>query len=228
MHHGPDDDLSAALRQLVGLESNGPFVAHAETLLVEGEPHRMVGAPRSLLHILDDMGLDRQFSSCMGYHDASQCRPHFEAQEEAWRGPDNNFSSFTGVKRPRSDRDVAIAVGGNIDADNNLTNAAGATQYQGYPAIDMAKDDPDVIRATKALLKDDLAATELTQALALIDKKKVTMDNGKSAFRYQSPVGSSLYIPQARRTSRVSDARGFVVAKTKRSADKIYVADVYA
>ena len=131
------------------------------------------------------------------------------------------------MKRPRSDYDVAVAVGGTIDTDKNLTNAAGATQYQGYPAVTIARDDPDVIRATRELVKEYLAATELTRALALIGKEKVTMDNGQAAMRYQTPVSSSLYIPHARQTSRVTNAKGFVVTRTKRFPDKIYVADIY-
>lgn len=221
-----DEDLVATLeRLLLGREPGGPFVAQAKTYLVEAEPYKLLGAPAALLAILDEMGLDRRFSNCMAYHEASQCRSHFESQEAKWRG--NNFNSFTGVKRPRSDHDVAIAVGGDIDTNSNLVHAAGATQYQNFPAVSLDKLDPDVTRAVSLLLGDNLSSAEGTQSMAVIDKRDVTIENSERATRYETPVSSSVYIPHARRTSRVNNAVGLLAANSKSAPNKIYIADVY-
>lgn len=223
---GPDEDLATTLEGLLlNRQPGGPFVAHAKNYLVEAEPYKLLGAPAALLGILDDMGLDRRFSSCMAYHEASQCRPHFETQEAKWRG--SNFNSFTGVKRPRSDNDVAIAVGGDIDTSSNLVHAAGATQYRSFPAVPLDKLDPDITRAVKLLLNDSLSGLEGTQALAVIDKRNVTIDNSEHATRYETPVSSSVYIPHARRTSRVNNAVGLLAANSKKVPNKIYIADIY-
>jgi len=223
---GPEEDLAATLeRLLLGRELGGPFVAQAKTYLVEAEPYKLLGTPAALLGILDDLELDRRFSNCMAYHEASQCRAHFESQEAKWRR--TSFNSFTGVKRPRSDHDVAIAVAGDIDTNSNLVQAAGATQYQNFPAVSLDKIDPDITRAVKLLLSDNLSGTEGTQALAVIDKRDVAIDDSERATRYETPVGSSVYIPHARRTSRVNNAVGLLAANTKRTPNKIYVADVY-
>jgi len=218
------DDLETTLAALLRNEApRGPFIANAKTILVEADPYKLLGAPAALLRTLDEMGLERRFSTCMPYSEAAQCRPHFEAQERKWR--DNlNFTSFTGVKRPRSDSDVAIAVGGNIDSDSNLVSAAGATQYQDFPAISLDNVDPDVGRAVEILLKGKLSGAETTQALALINKEAVDMN----AMRYETPVSSSVYIPHPRRTSRVRNARGLIAANTKADPERIYISDAYA
>ena len=222
------DDLETTLAALLLNEApRGPFIANAKTILIEADPYKLLGAPAALLRIFDEMGLERRFSSCMGYHEAAQCRPHFESQETNWR--DNlNFTHFTGVKRPGSDKDVAVAVGGNIDSDSNLVRAAGATQYQDFPAIALEKDDPDVGRAVEILLSGKLSGAESTQALALINKKEVDMGGGQTAMRYETPVNSSVYIPHARRTARVRNARGMIAANTKSDPERIYISDVYA
>ena len=222
-----NEDLVTTLeRLLLDRQPGGSFVAHARTDLIEAEPYKLVGAPAALLGMLDDMGLDRRFSSCMAYHEASQCRLNFETEEAKWRG--TNFNSFTGVKRPRADHDVAIAVGGNIDTSSNLVNAAGATQYQNLPAVSLDKLDPDVTRAVKLLLSDNLSSSEGIQALAVTDKRSVTIDHNERATRYETPVSSSVYIPHARRTSRVNNAVGLLAANSKQVPNRIYIADVYA
>lgn len=223
------DDLETTLAALLLNERpRGPFIANAKTIITEGNPYKLRGAPSALLRIMDRMGLDRQFSNCMGYSEASQCRPHFKSREDLWRGNSYNFTSFTDVKRPRFDNDVAFAIGGNIDSESNLLRAAGAIQYKDDAAVTLEDVDPDIDIAKDILLTGKVSGAEATQALAFTSKERVDMPGGETAIRYETPVTSSVYIPHARRTSRVRNAVGLLAANTKRDPERIYIADVYA
>jgi hypothetical protein len=223
---GPDEDLAATLhRLLLGQGAGGAFVAQADTYVTEGPPQQLLDAPSALLNMLDRFGLEKSFSERVSYLDASQCEPHFKRQEETWR--QHGFDAFTDVKRPLADNHVAIAVGGNIDSNHNLTTAAGATQYQAHPAVPLVNHDPGVVGAAWWLLHKNSSEKELAQRLAVIEKHNVAMDDGQTATRYETPVSASVYIPRPRRNSRVSNAVGIVAANHKSDPSNIYFADLY-
>jgi hypothetical protein len=225
---GPDEDLSVTIhRLLLGPRAGGPFVAYADANITLGEPQRLLSAPSALLKMLDSLGFNRYFSDRVGYEDAAQCRDNFEAQVTEWRSPRYGFSSFTDVKRSASDEDVAVAVGGNIDSNNNLTQAAGSTQYQGLPAVALVKNDPIVAVATKWLLEKNLSGKELAQALAVTRKSEVAMDGDEKAMRYETPVTASVYIPRPPQQSRVENAVGVLAAHLKKAPNNVYVAEMY-
>lgn len=224
---GADDDLADTIhRLLLGEGAGGPFVARAETSMIEGTPQPLLETPTALLKMLDEHGFGRSFSSRVNNAQADQCEGEFEAREDSWRG--KGFDAFTKVHRSRVDNDVALGVGGNIDANSNLVKAAGATQYQDKPAVDLVGADPALAIAAKWLLDENLSGREVAQALTLTEKRNVTMENGRVSTRYETPVSASVYIPQPRRSSRVSNAVGVVAASLKREPNRIYFADLFA
>lgn len=221
------DDLEATLRRLLlGRSTGGEFVAHADTRIIEGTPQQLLDAPSALLKTLDDLKLDRSFSGCVNYTEASQCRDNFKRREEEWRR--GGFEDFTDVKRSPRDKDVAVLLGGNIDRDSNLNHAAGATQYQQSPAIPLHNHDPGVTRAAWWLLNKNLSGKELAQGLAVIEKRNIKMDDGQTSTRYETPVSASVYIPRPRHKSQVSNAVGIVATHNKNEPNSIYFADLYA
>lgn len=223
----PDRDLKALIHELlIGQRSGGPFVAHADTQLIAGNPQRLLSAPLGLLTMLNWLGMNTSFSSQINYDEAAQCKPHFERQEEIWR--QNDFTSFTDIKRAEADSDVAIAVGGIINSNRDLTQAMGATQHRNDAAVPLAGHDPTVALATRWLLDKNLAGKEIAQSLALTDKRDVAIDGGTSVTRYETPVTASVYIPRVRLNTPVPNAVGIIAANTKKEPNLIYVADVHA
>lgn len=221
-----DQDLEGFIHEvLIGQRSGGPFVAHADTRMIERGPKRLLSAPAGLLAMLDGLGVPRTFSHEIDYEEAAQCKPHFERQEGVWRN--SNLTSFTDVNRATADSDVAIAVGGIING-TNLTRAMGATQFGSEAAVPISGHDPTAVIATRWLVDKDLAGKEIAQALALTDKRSVAMDGGSSATRYETPVTAAVYIPRARQNSPVSNAVGLLAANSKKNPDLIYLADVQA
>lgn len=222
-----DKDLKTLLHELlIGQGSGGPFVAHADTRLIEGSPQKLYRAPLGFLKMLDGLGMTREFSGTIDYEEASQCKPHFQRQEEVWRK--NNLTSFTDVKRADADHDVAIAVGGIIDQDHSLIEALGATQFQNDAAVPLSGNDPAITIAARWLLDKNLGGKEIAQSLALTDKRQVAIDGRSNAMRYETPVSASVYIPRVRLNSQVRNGVGMIAANTKRDPDRIYLADVYA
>jgi hypothetical protein len=224
----PDDDLAATLSKLLsGKSAGGTFVARAsDTSIIEGEPQRLLGAPSALLKMLDHLELDRSFSDKVDYSDSRQCKEHFELQERTWR-QQHGFEAFTDVKRAPADDQVAIAVGGNLDSDHNLIEAAGATQYHDHPAKPIIANDPGLILAAWWLLHKDSSEKELAQRLAVIEKQNLVMDGDQTATRYETPISASVYIPRPRRNSRISNAIGIIAANHKNDPNNIYFADLY-
>lgn len=224
---GPDDDLAGMIhRLLLGESSGGPFVALAETSMIEGTPQPLLAPPSALLKMLDAHGFDRSFSSRVNNDQADQCESQFIAQENSWR--EQGYDSFTKIHRSAVDKQVAFGVGGNIDANNNLVRAAGATQYEDNSAVPLVRHDAPVTVAAQWLLDKNLSGKEVAQALALTGKQNVTMENGQVASRYETPVSSSVYIPQARRSSRVRNSVGVVATNLKKDPNRIYFADLFA
>jgi hypothetical protein len=230
-HTGVDDDLEATLKRLLlGQDGSGAFVAHADTYITQGSPQQLLSAPSALVNMLDQLDIDRRFSDSVNYDDASQCRKNFESKEETWRQHD--FDAFTDVKRAPADHDVAMAVGGKIES-SHLSHAEGATQYQQYPAITLAENDPGVLVAAKWLLDEHYTPSgkDLAQGLAVIDTKHVDMDDGQTSKRYETPVSSIVHIPRARRNSPLGRrAIGIVAAHNKKdpsNPNNIYYADLY-
>ena len=222
-----DDDLTDTIhRLLLGQGSGGPFIARAETIMIEGAPQPLYDAPTALLKMLDSYGFDRRFSSNTNNDEADQCAGEFEAREDSWRR--QGFNAFTKIHRSKVDNHVAIGVGGNIDDDSNLVKAAGATQYQDKPAVDLVGHDAAVTMATKWLLDKNLSGKELAQVLALTERRNVAMESGQLSTRYETPVSAGVYIPQPRQSSRISNAVGVIAANLKKEPNKIYFTDVYA
>jgi hypothetical protein len=222
-----DDDLAETIhRLLLGEGSGGPFVARAETAMIEGTPQPLLENPTALLKMLDELGFGRSFSSRVDNKEADQCESEFEAQENSWRR--QGFNAFSKVHRSKVDDHVAFGVGGNIDANSNLVKAAGATQYQDQPAVALANHDAPVIVAAKWLLDENLSGKEVAQALTLIKKNNVTMEGGQIATRYETPATSSVYIPQPRRSNRVRNAVGVLAANLKREPNRIHFTDIFA
>ena len=229
-----DGDLEASLRRLFLGDAGrgGPFVAHAETFITESAPQQLLGSPSSLIGILEQLGVEKTFSGRVGYGEASQCRSHFESQEEDWRKRLGGDAVYTNVQRSPSERDVAILVGGKVNAaDNTLVGAEGAVQFQQKPAVRLAGRDPGVIFAAPAVVRShvDLSAKELARSYALVEPSTpVEMDDGQSARRYETPVSSVVHIPRARRNNRVgSRAVGVLAVNYKRDPTNIYFADLY-
>lgn len=224
----PDEDLAATLRQLLlGQSAGGAFVAQAETYIIEGQPQQLLDAPAAFLNILDHLELDRCFSSRINYDNAAQCKKYFEQQESIWRSPQHGFDAFTNVKRAPKDNHAAIAIGGNIDSNNNLVAAAGATQYQNEPAISLGNHDPGVLNAAWWLLHKNSTDAELAQRMAVTEKRNLAMDGGHTATRYETPISAAVYIPRPRQNSRINNAVGIVAANHKNDPNSIYFADLY-
>lgn len=225
---GPDEDLKSMLhRLLLGESAGGAFVAHADTRIIEGTPQQLLDTTSGLLNMLDNLGLARTFSNRVRYDNASACGENFQRQEKIWR-EDHHLNAFTDVKRPQLDTDIAIAVGGKIDHNSNLSYAMGATQYQAGKAVPLVRIDPGVLRATNLLLGRNLSAKELAQGLAVIDKRGIAIDGGQTATRYETPVTTSVYIPRPRLNSGVSGAVGILAAHNKKEPNSVYYTDIYA
>lgn len=224
---GPDEDLAETVhRVLFGQGSGGPFVARAEARMIEATPQPLLPPPTALLKMLDAHGFDRSFSSRVNNEEADQCESEFVAREAAWRG--RGYDAFTKIHRSAVDPNVAFGVGGNIDANRNLVKAAGATQYKDEPSVPIDRNDGPVIIAKNWLLNKNLSGKEVAQALALTEKKDVEMESGQLATRYETPVSAGVFIPQPRRSSRVSNAVGVLAANLKKEPNNIYFADLYA
>lgn len=224
---GPDGDLAETVHRLLfGESSSGLFVARAETRMIEGTPQPLLDTPSALLKILDTLGFDRSFSSRVNNEKADQCENEFIAQENSWRR--QGFNAFTKINRSAIDHQVAFGVGGNIDANSNLVKAAGATQYEDQPAVPLTEHDAPIGIAVKWLMDKNLSGKEVAQVLALTEKKNVTMEGGQTATRYETPVTNSVYIPQPRRNSRVSNAVGVIATNLKKDPGSIYFTDLYA
>lgn len=224
---GPDEDLAETIHRLLfGESSGGPFVARAETNMIEGTPQALLETPSALLRILDTHGFDRSFSSRINNEEADQCESQFVAQEKTWR--DKGYDAFSKIHRSTVDKGVAFGVGGNIDADNNLIRASGATQFEEKPAMSLVGHDAPVVIATKWLLDKNLSGREVARVLALTEKRNVTMDSGQEATRYETPVSASVFIPQPRRNSRVRNSVGVLAANLTKEPNNIYFADLFA
>lgn len=224
---GPDEDLAETVHRLLfGEGSGGPFVARAEARMIEDAPLPLLQPPTALLKMLDRHGFDRSFSSKVNNDEADQCESEFVAREAEWRG--QGFDAFTKIHRSAVDNNVAFGVGGSIDANRNLVKAAGATQYKDQPSVPLVGHDGPLQIAAEWLLDKNLSGKEVAQALALIKKQDAEMEGGTRATRYETPVSASVYIPQPRRSSRVSNAVGVLAANLKKEPNHIYFADLYA
>jgi hypothetical protein len=224
---GTDEELADTIhRLLLGEGSGGPFIARAETTMTEGEPQPQYDTPTALLKMLDNQGFDRSFSANPDNDEADQCKGEFEIREDSWRR--QGFNAFSKIHRSKVDNHVALGVSGNIDTNSNLIKAAGATQYQDQPAVDLVGVDPSVALASALLLNENLSEKEVAQALAFTGKRHVSMEGGQVASRYETPVSASVYIPRPRRSSRVSNAVGVIAANLKKEPNRIYFADFYA
>lgn len=230
----PNDDLAATLNRLFGRRAtgSGPFLTHASSIITETSPQQLFGSPSALLGIMERLGVERTFSDSVGYGEASQCRPHFESQEQDLR---NRFGAgviFTNVRRSPSERDVAVMVGGKVSpAGNTLERAEGGIQYQHKPAVRLVGRDPGVLLAASTAASNHvrLSASNFARSYALVEPPKpVEMDDGQRARRYETPVHSVVYIPRARRNNSVgSRAVGVIAVNYKSTPENIYFADLY-
>ncbi len=215
---------------LLGRDPGGPFVAHAETFVVEGTAKQLMSAPGALLEMLDRQGSDRTFSSRPDYTDASQCKGNYECEVQAWR--QRGFSSYTPVRRPAADRNNSIMVAGAISG-GHLVEAEGATQYKDQPAVSLSGNDPGAILAAWWLLMEayNFSRGEAAQGLTAIDKRSVTVNQGQSAMRYETPMSAVIHVPRPPRHSRLSRRSGGVIfAHNKKDQDnpnRIYYAEVF-
>jgi hypothetical protein len=234
-----DDDLAAMLQKLFTGEDTaggGPFVAHAETAFIESSPQQLLNSPSALMNILDQMGVKKSFSTSVDYSEASQCRKHFERQEETWRNSQSlgTGAIYTDVQRAHADPNVAILVGGKVNpASSRLHHAEGSVQYQQKPAIRMAGDDAGVVSRTSSVIGEHftLSDKDLAQTLALVENKRIKMDDGQLAHRYETPLNSIVYVGRPRLNNRVgSRAVGVIAVRNKqahRNPNNIYFADAY-
>lgn len=224
---GKDEELADTIhRLLLGESPGGPFVARAETNMFVRGPQPLLPATTGLLKMLDSQGFSRSFSNSVNNDDADQCKEQFERQEDQWRR--QGFQAFTKVHRSTVDNQVALGVGGNIDSNNNLVEAAGATQYQDSPAVPLTKHDPVSLLVGKWLTQRNLSAKEIAQSLTPTEKKNVTLDSGQVATRYETPSSAVVYIPQPRRDSGIRNAVGVVAANLKKDPNNIYISDLFA
>lgn len=224
---GCDPSIEALL---LGREPGGPFVAHAETFVTEGTAQQLMNAPAALLTMLDRQGFGRTFSSRPDYSDAAQCKGNYECEVGAWRR--RGFGDYTPVKRPAADRDNSIMVAGTIGG-GHLVEAEGATQYQGQPAVTLSGNDPGALLAGWLLLAEqyNFSRREAAQGLTAIEKRSVTVNEGVSAVRYETPVSAVIHVPRKSRNSRLRrPSRGVVFAHNKKDRDnpnRIYYAEVF-
>lgn len=223
----PDEDLADTIhRLLLGESAGGPFVARAETKMFVAQPRPLLPASTALIELLDSHGFDRTFRNCVNNDEADQCTEQFERQEDQWRK--QGFEAFTKVHRSNVDNHVAFGVGGNIDANSNLVEAAGATQYQDNPAVPLVKHDPVSVLIGEWLLKRNLSGKEVAQALTPTEKKNVTLEGGQVATRYETPASAVVYIPQPRSDSGIRNAVGVVASNLKKDPNNIFISDLYA
>lgn len=224
---GPDEALADTIhRLLLGEGAGGRFVARAEAKMFLARPYQALSANTALLKMLDNHGFDRSFRRTVNYDEAEQCKGEFERQEDQWRK--QGFGAFTKAHRSTIDNHVAFGVGGNIDSNSNLVEAAGATQYQDNPAVPLVKHDPVSVLAGKWVLQGNLSAKEVAQALTPIEKKNVTLDSGQVATRYETPASTVVYIPQPRGDSGIRNAVGVVAANHKKDPNNIFITDLFA
>ena len=224
---GPDEELTDTIhRLLLGEGTGGPFVARAESTMFVGRAQPLLPPTTALLKMLDAHCFNRQFSSTINNDEADQCTEQFERQEDQWRR--RGYSAFTKVHRSGVDDDVAFGVGGNIDANSNLVEAAGAAQYGDKPAVALTKHDPITMLAGMWLRRKDMSPKEVVQALTPTEKTNVTLASGQDATRYETPASNVVYIPQPRRDSGVRNAVGVVASSLKKDPNNIYIADLFA
>lgn len=222
----PDEDLADTIhRLLLGEGSGGPFVARAETNMFVRAPQPLLPASTALLKMLDSQGFDRCFSSNLNHDEAAQCKEQFERQEDGWRK--QGFAAFTKVHRSTVDDRVALGVGGNIDGNRNLVEAAGAAQYGDKAAVPLEKHDPVSLLVGRWLHDRNLSGPEVAQALTPTEKKNATLDSGAVATRYETPVSAVVYIPQPRKDSGIQNAMGVVASMLKTDPNNVYISDLY-
>jgi hypothetical protein len=231
------DDLADTLRHLFfgeGARAGGPFVASAETTIVESDPQQLLSSPSALIGILDRIGVEKTFSTRVDYGEASQCRPHFESHVATWLARFGDAGVYTDVRRAPAERDVAVLVGGKLSPANSALHAAeGSVQFQHKPAIRLAGRDAGVTLKGPEVVGQHLRLSdkELVRALALIDKQTVQTDDGGAAYRYETPVSTVLHIDRPRENSRAGDRSVGVIAVRNKlehlRPDNIYFADLY-
>lgn len=223
----PAEDLTDTIHRLLfGEGSGGPFVARAEANMFVRPPQQLLPANTALLKMLDSQGFDRCFSSTLNHDEAAQCKEQFERQEDGWRR--QGFAAFTKVHRSTVDDRVALGVGGNIDGDRNLVEAAGAAQYEDEAAVPLEKHDPVTLLVGKWLHDGNLSGPEVAQALTPTEKKNAVLDSGAVATRYETPVSKVVYIPQPRRHSGVRNAVGVVASMLIKDPNNVYISDLFA
>lgn len=227
----PDSDGESALdRLLSGGRSGNPYIAQAQSYLIQGSPQQLLDAPSALLNILDQLDLPKSFSNRVCYANASGCTPNFQNQEARWR---NSFASYTDVKRAPADPDVAYLVAANFGGSGHIVRAEGSAQYQGNPAVAVSGYDPGTLVAAKALLSEHYSfpRREAAQSLAPTGMRLLETDDGQTAVRYETPAASILRVPTSRRARQLDRRlRGAVIAENKkdrRNTNKLYFAQLY-
>jgi hypothetical protein len=224
---GQNEDFNDMIHRLLfGEGATGPFVARAEANTLLYPPQPFLPANTALLKMLDVHGFNRRFLSSVDNDEADQCTEQFERQEDDWRK--KGFDAFTKVHRSTVDNHVAFGIGGNIDRDSNLVDAAGASQYGDKAAVPLEKHDPVTLIASRWIHQRNLSPQELTQALAPIEKKNTILNNNQVATRYETPVSTVVYIPQPRPGSGLRNAVGVVASSLKKSPNTIHIADFFA
>lgn len=215
---------------LLNRNTDGPFVAHAETFVTEGTAQQLMSSPGALIEMLDRQGSPRSFSNRPDYADAAQCKRNYESHGDEWQ--QRGFTDYTPINRPTADRDNSLMVAGTV-IDRHLVEAEGATQYQDYPSVALSGNDPGALLAGWRLLAEsyNFSRKEAAQGLTAIDKRSVTVNQGQSATRYETPVSAVIHVPRAVRNSRLGGrSRGVVFVHNKKDRDnpnKIYYAEVF-
>jgi hypothetical protein len=218
---------------LLGREPGGPFVAFAETFVTEGTAARLMNAPEALLAMIERQGVDGRFSGRPDLSDASGCKGNYERKVDDWQGRGLPF--YTKAARPAANRDSSLMGAGEIDSSGHLVRAEAATQYKAHPAVGLSGNDIGALLVGRALLDEHyrLSPGEAVQSLTAIERRPVTVNEGQSATRYETPVNAVIHVPRPLRNSRLPRGRrskGVVFAHNKNdraNPNQIYYAEVF-
>jgi hypothetical protein len=204
-----------------------------ETLVTEGTAAHLMNAPNALLAMIEQQGVDGRFSGRPDLSDASGCKGNYERKVDGWQG--RGFPFYTKVGRPAANRECSMMGAGEINSSGYLVRAEAATQYKAHPAVALSGNDIGALLVGRSLLGEAyrLSPGEATQSLTAIEKRSVTVNEGQSATRYETPVNAVIHVPRPLRNSRLPRGRrsgGVVFAHNKNdraNPNQIYYAEVF-
>ena len=231
-HRGPRASLDPTIESLLlGREPGGPFTAYAETFVTEAPAAHLMAAPGALLAMIEQQGVDGTFSGRPNLSNASGCKKNYERKVDAWQR--RGFPFYTKVGRPPANRDSSIIGAGEVDSSGHLVRAEAATQYQSHAAVSLSGSDLGALLVGRSLVGGayNLSPGEGAQSLTAIEKRSVTVNEGQSATRYETPISAVIHVPRPLRNSRLGRRSGGVVfahnKNDRNNPNRIYYAEVY-